>query len=116
MNLDLFEKRHHIFQKTWECLSNIYAENPQKRQQDLSNLIPEASFIFGKNIEAYMKEISNKLIEYNILKIKINNAANGQLTQIDINRNTELATWLLNEATTGSKIIFSEYLDFSKWK
>ena len=116
LNLDLFEKRHHIFQRTWVCLSEVYAENPPKRLQDFTNLIPEASFIFGKNIETYMKEISNKLIEFNILNIKIQNAANVQLDETDIARNAELATWLLNEASTGSKEIFSEYLDFSKWK
>ena len=116
LNLDLFDKRHHIFQKTWECLSQIYGENSKKRLQDFTNLIPEASFIFGKDIGNYMKEISNKIIEFNILNTKIQNASNGHLGENDINRNAELATWLLNEASTGSRKMFSEYLDFSNWK
>ena len=116
LNLDLFDKRHYIFQKTWGCLSQIHGEDPQKRHDDFTNLIPEASFIFGKNIETYMYEISEKVIEFNILNIKIKNATNGLLAENDINRNAELANWLLNEASTGSIKVFSEYLDFSKWK
>lgn len=116
LNLDLFDKRHFIFHKTWECLSQIYAPEPEIRLQEFTNLIPEASFIFGKNIETYMYEINKKIIEFNILNAKINNAFNGLLGENDINRNNELATWLLNEASTGSRKMFSEYLDFSKWK
>ena len=116
LNLDLFDKRHHIFQKTWEILSQASYPNTANKRLDFTNLIPEASFIFGKNIETYMYEINKKLIEYNTLNIKMQNNAIHPISDDDKNRIAELADWFYNEASTGSRVVFSEYLDFSKWK
>lgn len=116
LNLDLFDKRHHIFQKTWECLSQGSNPNMETMRLNFTNLIPEASFIFGKNIETYMYEINKKLIEYNMLNIKMQNNAIHPISDDDTNRIVELANWFYNEASTGSRQIFSEYLDFSNWK
>ena len=116
LNLDLFDKRHHIFQKAWELLSQASGPNSAKMRLDFTNLIPEASFIFGKNIETYMYEINKKLIEYNTLNIKMQNNAIHPISDDDKNRIAELADWFYNEASTGSRVVFSEYLDFSKWK
>ena len=116
LNLDLFDKRHHIFQKTWELLSQVSRPNVAAMRLDFTNLIPEASFIFGKNIETYMYEISNKLIEYDTLNVKMQNIAIHPVSEDVPNRIAELADWFYNEASTGSRVVFSEYLDFSKWK
>ena len=118
LNLDLFEKRHYIFQKTWELLSHAGAggTDAEKMRLNFTNLIPEASFIFGRNIETYMYEISSKLIEYNMLNIKMQNVVTHPVSKDEINRITELANWFFNEASSGSRKMFSEYLDFSNWK
>jgi len=116
LNLDLFDKRHNIFQKTWECLSLIYDSDYEKRRIDLMNYLPEASFIFGKEVEVYLRNINEKLIQFNILNIKIKNQQHHPVEDSEIKKNAELANWLLNEASTGVKDVFSPYLDFSKWQ
>ncbi len=113
LNLDLFDKRHHIFQKTWECLSQSQSPEAEKLRLNFTNLIPEVSFIFGKNVKDYMYDINKKLIELNMLTIKLKS---GNITKDETERITELSTWFYNEASIGSRKVFSEYLDFSKWK
>lgn len=117
LNLDLFERRFAIFQKTWEYLSSAVLEAPPASgfSTPFDNLIPQASFLFGKEIEEYMRTASKNMTD--LWFIDRRTAANGDvMLPADIARHTELSSWFLEEGSQGVKKIFGEYLDFGKWR
>ena len=112
LNLDLFEKRYGIFEKTWAFLSSPPAG---LFDSSLDNLIPQASFLFGHEVAEYMRKASRNASE--LANIDIRAQARGNvIAPEDIPRITELQTWFISEATVGVKEVFGHYLDFSAWR
>lgn len=111
---DLYEKRYEVFNITWKFVSDPTSQHLQ-RKSEFTNLIPEASFLFGKDIEDYMWLITRNSIELNSLNRQ---HADANLNQhVNINRMNELEKWFEDEITNeGVKTKFRKYLDFSKWK
>ncbi|MEQ1544462.1 hypothetical protein [Methyloglobulus sp.] len=59
LNLDLFERRLMIFNETWVVASSaIQSVEPIYAPPSFTNLYPEASFLFGGEVETYMKELA----------------------------------------------------------
>lgn len=114
LNLDLFTRRLAIFTETWEAASNVVQTNdPMPPPPSMTNLLPEASFLLGAEIEAYMKELADKMIALAaIRRAKGNNNPDSpnKINEIDLER------WIINAAKEGIRNIFSPYLNFSKWR
>ena len=113
LKLDLFEKRYAIFEETWKFLSGVIqgdnASDPPIHP--IMNLAPQASFLFGKDIEEYISLAHSNRIELARTERQIQ-PSNSEA----IDRNAHLMNWFYNEASSGVKAVFSPYLDFDKWR
>jgi hypothetical protein len=113
LNLDLFDKRYLIFQKTWEFLSSppsgMFATGP------IDNLVPQASFLFGSEVADYMRTVSRHATELAAIGARARGRGDV-IAPEDIPRDTELHNWFFQEASVGVKKIFGKYLDFSEWR
>ena len=67
LKLDLFDKRYAIFLETWKILSEVVRTGTRGTNYGLgnpfSNFIPQARFLFGRDIEAYLNETVSKWSE-----------------------------------------------------
>lgn len=111
LNLDLFTRRLLVFDKTWGAASSLSVKpSPVYPPAEFTNLLPEASFLFGAEVEDYMKE----------LKDKMNNLAviyeQGNLNDEKKNEAIELHRWIQNAASQGIRDIFRPYLSFGQWR
>ena len=113
LKLDLFEKRYAIFEETWKFLSGVVqGENiRQPAIHPIMNLAPQASFLFGKDIEEYISRAHSKRSELASLEREIQLGNNEA-----IERNTQLMEWFVNESISCVKAAFGPYLDFAKWR
>jgi hypothetical protein len=115
LKLDLFEKRYSIFHQTWVILSETVSKGTKGKNYGLStpfnNYMPEARFLFGPEIETYLREAVKKWIELSgyeaedDLSSRAKNAAKA----------SEVRKWFFDEATN-VRDVFAEYLDFKNWK
>jgi hypothetical protein len=117
LNLDLFERRYAIFEKTWEYLSSAVQGGPPVSgfSSPFDNLVPQASFLFGKRIEDYMRTASRNMTELWLINTRTK-ARGDIILPEDIARHRELLLWFVEEAQQGARQIFGEYLDFSEWR
>jgi len=116
LNLDLFERRHKVFEIAWSTLSS-FATSPQMNPQSitaLNNIIPQASFLFGRDIEDYIGLILDNASELAIITIKGVNNGNTLLPE-DIDNHLRLCDWFQHEAKLGAREKFSKYLNFENW-
>jgi hypothetical protein len=118
LNLDLFERRYAIFHKVWEITTDTFSGGPRSSSfghtglsTPFNNFRPEASFLFGKDIEAYIDELIRNWAQYR--------AVEG-LNEEDARKNAESAMALQNyfyeQANGGVKERFAPFLDFANWK
>ena len=116
LNLDLFEQRLQIFDATWSFLSSPFISGIQNLTDiNFTNMIPKASFLFGPEIELYMREASKKVTELRIIEVRTTNSNNIVPPEL-IERRLDLEKWFLKEASEGVKRVFGPYLEFQKWK
>lgn len=116
IKLDLFERRYELFEKTWTFMSEVGQQGPsQSSMSPFSNVIPQASFLFGREIEEYLQEATKKRAELCIINQKMRQSGDFMPPE-NAKRYAELSLWFSNEATTGLKEKFSPYLSFAKWK
>ncbi|AXV99830.1 hypothetical protein CJO81_03090 [Ralstonia solanacearum] len=119
LRLDLFERRYAIFEVTWDYLSRCTEHKVPPRNAELAvkfaNSIPQAAFLFGRELETYLNTIRDNAIT--LWLIQERTAANyNVLPPEDIERHTELQRWFFEEARQGAKTIFGRYLSFENWQ
>lgn len=116
LNLDLFERRLKVFEETWSAASAaLRSDGPTRAPAAMTNLYPEASFLFEPDVEAYMHEVARKMTE--LAGIRQMTVQNGDVLPPDkIDEHYKLEAWLFEAATTGVRSRFQPYLDFSKWR
>lgn len=115
LNLDLFTRRLAIFEETWSAASSVMRSNePVPPPVSMTNLYPEAYFLFGSDVEEYMKELAKKMTELSIIRqITIKN----NITPPDkIAASVELESWICSAAMEGIRKTFSPYLNFQQWR
>lgn len=121
LKLALFTRRYDLFMAVWDHLSHIKqlgAEvNPKNRSQNeavtnFRNNIPQAGFLFGRDIESYLDEIDVKHVDLWELELK---ASQRALTSAESETKTTLEKWFDHEART-AKDRFKTYLDLRHWK
>jgi len=113
LKLDLFEMRFAIFSRTWEILSETATQGTRVRNYGLgnpfSNFIPEAAFLFGKDVEEYLSMAVKQWTELWGIEAEPNVPRHAE-------RRAELERWFFQEASTGAKKLFGRYLNFDTWK
>ena len=117
LNFDLFDKRYAIFEEVWRCMSDVVTTGPVPAylSSPFDRFVPQATFLFGPEIEVYLRQASENLQE--IWAISLRTKANHDVMPLaDINRHRELLQWFLDEAQHGARRIFTPFLDFSRWK
>lgn len=118
LKLDLFDKRYDIFLDTWTILSGVVSNGVQPTgglSTPFNNLIPKAAFLFGPDVEEYLTKAVG---QWSLLwAIRARTQGNANIVQAaDIQKLAELNRWFFEEATSGAKRLFGEYLDFRQWK
>jgi hypothetical protein len=118
LKFELFDKRYAIFQKTWEILSEVVMKGTREKHYGLAtpfnNFLPEASFLFGKDIQDYLNDLSTKWTERYGLEAEkdgqgVDRAANAA-------RESALKEWFFKQASSVAKEKFGRYLNFDTWK
>ena len=117
LNLDLFERRYKIFEIVWGALS-ITAQSGipnSKPVIELNNIVHQVSFLFGADIDEYVKLVHDKILESQRLRTK-NGFNNNFALPEDRARLMELTNWLTDQAKRGVREQFGKYLNFQKWR
>ena len=116
LKLDLFEKRLAIFDLTWEALSK--ASEGRFIEPDemgpLHNAIPEAAFLFGRDIENYIRMVKTRLADYQLSLLQAlqeNEYASEELKE----KCASTQAWFKNE-TGAVQVKFKPYLSFERWR
>ena len=114
----MFDKRYLIFHKTWSILSETAASGASFRNYGLytpfNNFLPEAAFLFGKDVERYLNDATTKWAELKALESERDGQGVNQ--QENIARASDLKQWFFHEASAGAKELFGRYLNFERWK
>lgn len=117
LSLDLFDKRFAIFEQTWKILSITSQRGTRESSFGLAtpfnNFLPQARFLFGNEVSAYLDTASSNWSELFGLEGE-DMAADDRLK--NIHRRTELRAWFFEEASRGCKRVFDPYLSFEEWK
>jgi hypothetical protein len=119
LKLDLFEKRYAIFHKVWEICSQTFAYGARDVKSfgqfsmttPFNEFRPEAAFLFGKKIEAYIDELSKHWAQ-----LRAHEGLNEVDTAINAEKAAALQNYFLDQANSGVKDRFSPFLDFANWK
>jgi hypothetical protein len=118
LQFDLFEKRYAIFHQVWVIFSEVVFDGTRKKNYafytPFNNLLPEAAFLFGKNIEMYLTEAAKKWTELKAAETEIE--GQGTTSQQSIDKQRELTNWFEEQGSRGIKQIFGCYLNFEEWK
>ena len=115
LKLDLFEKRYDLFEQTWGYFSEVLLNGPEVKGlfHKYSNQLPKISFLFGKDVEAYVEEANSRRIE--LWKLKTPHPPQQERPANDVERILALETWFEQEAKTGVRRVFAPYLNFETW-
>jgi hypothetical protein len=123
LKLDLFEKRYAIFQKTRITLSDVFIRGTEEDHDGIAatppfiNFMPEATFLFGPEIEKYLDELSGKWNEHHALSDeKVEMVGPDGHKNKDSEGLKKLDLWFYAQATKGVQEKFSKYLNFANWK
>jgi len=115
----LFEKRYAVFEATWGELSEIVKFDSKNAchpsDPSFTNLFPQASFLFGPDIEKYLNAISSN--RRKLFMICAKTKESGEIMSADeTNTYSELMSWFDEQAKIGVQQVFAPYLDFKSWK
>lgn len=114
LGLELFERRLKVFEATWSAASDALRQ-AQHAPASMTNLYPEASFLFGKEVEAYMRQVAEKMSVLAMIDQMTRN--NGDLMPANrIDEYHAAQAWLTEAALTGLRSVFNPYLDFAEWR
>lgn len=116
LNLDFFAQRLAVFNATWEAASRaIQSADLEFAPATMTNVYPQASFLFGPEVESYMKELAQKMTRLAIIRqMTIQN--NNIPPPNTIEERIELETWIGNSAQNGIRDTFSPYFNFAQWR
>jgi hypothetical protein len=118
LKLDLFERRYAIFHKVWEICSETFGHGASSVKfgelglsTPFTSFRPEAAFLFGKEIEAYIDELSKNWAQLRALE-----ALPLRVAATNVQPTPSLQEYFLEQANGGVKDRFAPFLDFANWK
>jgi hypothetical protein len=119
LNLDLFERRLDIYKKAFALLRSGSAATPagpdvHKELIELVELLPQAAFLFRKDILTFLVTLHSKSLEASIdaaTRDRLAEKANqGLMLKVTANQQ-----WFGDQAAVAREM-FDSYLSFAKWK
>ncbi len=117
LKLDLFDKRFAIFQQTWEILSEAAIRGTREKNWGLAtpfnNFLPQARFLFGKKVAAYLDLAFHNWNELHGLEGEREDSASAAAHAARV---SELKGWFHEQADKGCKDMFGKFLNFERWK
>jgi hypothetical protein len=122
LKLDLFERRYKIFEQVWTIASTTVrygARYPGFGNVGLAtpfnNFRPEAAFLFGKRMEAYIDELAHNWSELHGLEGEKDRPDDPNRLK-NIARQSELEEYFFAQANMGVRLWFAPFLNFERWK
>jgi hypothetical protein len=113
LKLDLFDKRFKIFHETWKIVSLTVANGTREERYGLgtpfNNFLPEAKFLFGKEVYVYLDEVSTKWARLHGIEGMERPSEYAQ-------ERFDLLTYFHDQADKRVKEVFGPYLNFDEWK
>ena len=113
LKLDLFDRRYEIFMRTWKILSEAVGKGTRAEQYGLgtpfNNFLPEAKFLFGKEVFHYLDEVSNKWVRLHAIEAMEHTSTFAQ-------ERSDLLVYFSEQADNRVKEVFGPYLNFDEWK
>jgi hypothetical protein len=73
------------------------------------------AFLFGSDVEAYMKELAQKMSKLSVIR-QLTIANNKVVPPNNIDEAFELESWIYTAAIEGIRNTFSPYLNFREWR
>ncbi len=114
LKLDLFDRRYRIFEEIGRLLSIVYPRGTVELSDiaAFNTRTVEAKFLFGAEIERYLREISDYARDVEILNFQIGDPLGAERIK-NIEEKRKAMEWLKAQ-TDGSAEKFKPYLDFTK--
>lgn len=114
LKLDLFEKRLAVFEATWRAASDVIRGGRAYPPAYLTNLYPHVAFLFGPEVEEYMKTLAEKMTRLGTIDQL--SEKNGDVVPPElVNEHAQHRDWISHAAIEGIRSKFSPYLGFSQW-
>jgi len=106
-----------MFEAVWQFLSDATTTSDEPAPAlrfEFTNLIPKSRFLFGPEVESYMRSIHRKRLELDMLHTMIRSQGGVVMSQEQSAQLIDLQKWFFTEASECSKR-FAKYLDFGEW-
>jgi hypothetical protein len=101
-----------LFEETWKLFSS--ALNSDARNPLFRNLLPQAEFLCGPEIKAYMMKADDAVIELETIAAEWKEPGQRTAASLELRRKT--MRWIRFEIEGGCRTTIATYLDFSKWR
>lgn len=118
LRLDLYDRRHQIFNKLVSALQEILTENKVKDEHilNLHTIKIQGYFLFEEDVSNYLDEVFKKVDNLHMLirtfiDQQSSNANQVEETKRDLEEKSQLMKWI-EEQFEISKTKFAKYLDF----
>lgn len=116
--LDLYEKRYRVYQAIKEVRDVAISETSVKREEmlELISKTKEVEFLFGKEVNEYIKTLHLNLIKLNMSTTKLDRAIErSEDVKNYSEENAKLLHWLTDQPPVINKL-FKKYLSFENLK
>ena len=116
LNLDLFTRRMVIFNKTFDIIKLGTGQNvpDDAFAREFLNLIPEAQFLYGQEVNQYMNEVVQHSFSLSAL-LMFYEKSGKQIGSEEWKALVEGQRWFVHQMPKCTKL-FAPYLDFTKWR
>lgn len=117
--MDLFDRRFHVYKEVQNIFGIVLSDANISYEKILEfrRNIPEAEFLFGDEVAAYIVEIHRRGVQLNYFRQQYRDSTQPYLEGYDHEKVVEGAhaesLWFLNQFEP-SKKIFRKYLDVSR--
>jgi hypothetical protein len=114
LRLDLFDKRHRIFALLQELLDKFSNSNTFTQSDifEFANRSAESEFIFGDDVNSYIKEAREKGLRLIHLKRRLDSESIGSDGRVEIAKEIEELERWFHKQPLNSVEIFKKYLRF----
>jgi hypothetical protein len=115
LKFDLFERRLAIYNETYDFLLKILDTNLSIGDLNAFSMkVDKASFLFGDDVRFYLETVSKKASQLQAMYMRCR-AYNNMMQHQDIQPNTELSNWAVEQRLGGARAVFEKYLSFETW-
>ena len=117
LKLDLFDKRYTIYRNLIGAYEQAIMGELDSRNPALSNPFnsfkAEATFLFGRDIEAYLDTATEKWTK--MWMVKVTGEGSTMVPIDDVKERDKLVGWFIDETYKGAPQKFGRYMNFEKW-